>query len=143
MRKRLLYLLLTVSIASIAQTVSQERMQQIYEASRTPYKYGMVVAPQSNYNKYDCPTIFRQGNTWYIQGKTITSDNTWLTTYEDKIWIDENGIAHGSGIYVPAACWNFNDIDSPPSHYQLPRKEQLPVSSTLKKWKMVGTFART
>ena len=69
----------------------------------------------------------------YIQGKTITSDNTWLTTYEDKIWIDENGIAHGSGIYVPAACWNFNDIDSPPSHYQLPRKEQLPVSSSQKK----------
>ena len=34
----------------------------------------------------------------YIQGETIVSDNTWLVTYEDKIWIDENGIAHGSGI---------------------------------------------
>ncbi|MBQ1702726.1 MAG: hypothetical protein II023_12760, partial [Prevotella sp.] len=93
MRKRLLYLLLTVSIASIAQTVSQERMQQIYEASRTPYKYGMVVAPQSNYNKYDCPTIFRQGNTWYMtfvcyDGKDGTDGRgyeTWLAKSNDLL----------------------------------------------------------
>ena len=63
----------------------------------------------------------------FIDGKTIKTDNSWLVTYEDKIWIDENGVAHGSGIYVPAASWNFDSIDNPPSTYQLERKEQRPV----------------
>ncbi len=63
----------------------------------------------------------------FIEGTTIHTDSTWLATYEDKIWIDENGIAHGSGIYVPAASWNFDAIDTPPSQYQLERSEQRPV----------------
>ena len=63
----------------------------------------------------------------FIDGKTIKSDSTWLATYEDKLWIDENGVAHGSGIYVPAASWNFNSPDTPPSQYQLKRKELRPV----------------
>ncbi len=65
----------------------------------------------------------------FIEGKTIKTDSSWLTTYEDKIWIDENGIAHGSGIYVPAASWNFDSIDTPPSLYQLEREERRPVYS--------------
>ena len=63
----------------------------------------------------------------FIEGATIHTDSTWLATYEDKIWIDENGIAHGSGIYVPAASWNFDNIDTPPSQYRLERSEQHPV----------------
>lgn len=65
----------------------------------------------------------------FIEGATIHTDSTWLATYEDKIWIDENGIAHGSGIYVPAASWNFDDIDTPPSQYRLERSGQRPVCS--------------
>ena len=63
----------------------------------------------------------------YIKGETIHSDSSWFATYEDKIWIDENGVAHGSGIYVPAASWHFNHIDTPPSTYHLQREERLPV----------------
>ena len=63
----------------------------------------------------------------FIEGETIHTDSTWLATYEDKIWIDENGIAHGSGIYVSAASWNFDSIETPPSQYRLERKEQRPV----------------
>ena len=66
--------------------------------------------------------------TLYINGKTIKTDSTWLVTYEDKLWIDENGVAHGSGIYVPAASWNFDSIDTPPSSYRLEREEHRPVS---------------
>ena len=64
----------------------------------------------------------------FIEGETIHTDSTWLATYEDKIWIDENGIAHGSGIYVPAASWNFDSIETPPSQYRLERSEQRPVN---------------
>lgn len=65
--------------------------------------------------------------TLYISGNTIRTDNTWLATYEDKIWIDENGVAHGSGIYVPASTWNFNNPDIPPSHFSLEREEIRPA----------------
>ena len=64
----------------------------------------------------------------FIAGDTIHSDATWLATYEDKLWIDENGIAHGSGIYVPAASWHFDAIDAPPSSYRLEREERRPVN---------------
>ena len=41
----------------------------------------------------------------YAKGHTIQSGSHWLVTYEDKIWIDENGEAHGSGVYTYAGSW--------------------------------------
>ena len=67
------------------------------------------------WNQATPPTLF-------VEGETIQTDSSWLATYEDKIWIDENGVAHGSGIYVPAGCWNFNSIEKKPSEWQLARK---------------------
>ena len=64
----------------------------------------------------------------YIDGDTIHTDSTWLATYEDKLWIDENGVAHGSGIYVPAASWHFDSPDTPPSQFRLARREFRPLS---------------
>ncbi len=66
----------------------------------------------------------------FIDGKTIKTDSTWLATYEDKIWIDENGVAHGSGIYVPAASWGFNSPSQRPSEYRLNTRRQQPVVET-------------
>ena len=66
----------------------------------------------------------------FIDGKTIKTDSTWLATYEDKIWIDENGVAHGSGVYVPAASWNFNSPNQCPSKYKLKTRRQQPVVET-------------
>ena len=63
----------------------------------------------------------------FIEGDTIHTDSTWFATYEDKLWIDENGVAHGSGIYVPAASWHFNSPDTPPSSFHLERREFRPI----------------
>jgi hypothetical protein len=63
----------------------------------------------------------------FIDGQTIKTDSSWMVTYEDKIWIDENGIAHGSGTYVQAASWHFDCINTPPSAYHLKLKELHPV----------------
>ena len=82
------------------------------------------------WNQSEPPALF-------ITGKTIQTDSSWLVTYEDKIWIDENGTAHGSGIYVPAASWCFDSVDTPPSSYRLEHKEQCPISS-----EETGTNAR-
>ena len=45
--------------ATAQQRITQKEMRRIYEEVRTPYKFGMVVAPQSNDRKFDCPTVFR------------------------------------------------------------------------------------
>ena len=76
----------------------------------------------------------------FIDGNTIHTDATWLATYEDKLWIDENGVAHGSGIYVPAASWHFNAIDTPPSSFHLERTELRPVSATVPEGEASGTL---
>ena len=46
--------------------VPQERMEQIYEEVKTPYKYGLAIAPADNHHKIDCPTVFRQGDKWLM-----------------------------------------------------------------------------
>jgi predicted GH43/DUF377 family glycosyl hydrolase len=46
--------------------VSQQVMQHIYEEIRTPYKYGLVVTPENDSKKIDCPSVFRQGKDWYM-----------------------------------------------------------------------------
>lgn len=64
----------------------------------------------------------------YVEGKTIKTDKSWLATYEDKIWIDENGVAHGSGIYVHASAWDcFNKPNKCPSSFKLSTKKMIVV----------------
>ncbi|MDE6764874.1 MAG: beta-galactosidase, partial [Duncaniella sp.] len=68
---RRLFLTITLAAISVAggyagQHVSQERMAEVYRESRTPYKYGLVVAPEDNNHKIDCPTVFRVADKWYM-----------------------------------------------------------------------------
>jgi len=70
--------------------VTQEQMQRIYDEVKTPYKYGMVVAPQDNYHKIDCPTVYREGDKWYMtyvvyNGKSGTDGRGYET------WLAESG----------------------------------------------------
>lgn len=73
--------------------VSQKEMRKIYEQVRTPYKYGMVVAPQDNSHKIDCPTVFRDGNSWYMTYVCYNGSNgtngrgyeTWLAKSDDLL----------------------------------------------------------
>ena len=86
-------LLAAISLTLAAQDMSQQEMERIYEEVKTPYKYGMVVAPQDNYHKYDCPTVFRKGDEWYMtyvcyDGKDGTDGRgyeTWLAKSDDLL----------------------------------------------------------
>ncbi len=91
-----------------------------YPSSRQHIPQGTHKLSLKVWNQATPPTIF-------IQGKTIHTDATWQATYEDKLWIDENGIPHGSGIYVPVGSWHFDSPGTPPSTYHLEREEQRPV----------------
>ncbi|MCR4853707.1 MAG: beta-galactosidase [Prevotella sp.] len=76
-----------------AQTVSNDVMQRIYDEVKTPYKYGLVVAPTDNYHKFDCPTVFREGDKWLMtyvcyDGKEGTDGRgyeTWLAESDDLL----------------------------------------------------------
>jgi len=46
--------------------VPRSVMQQIYEEVKTPYKYGLVVTPENDSKKIDCPSVFRKGKYWYM-----------------------------------------------------------------------------
>lgn len=61
----------------------------------------------------------------FIQSESLPTDARWTVTYEDKIWIDENGVAHGSGIYLKPGSWDFDSPEARPSLFRLtcePRK---------------------
>ncbi|MDE7086076.1 MAG: hypothetical protein K2O48_05245, partial [Prevotella sp.] len=66
MKKKLIALLTLVSLTITAQDIPDDVMNRIYQEVRTPYKYGMVVAPTDNYHKIDCPTVFRIGQKWLM-----------------------------------------------------------------------------
>ncbi|RYD73544.1 MAG: alpha-rhamnosidase, partial [Sphingobacteriales bacterium] len=75
------------------------------------------------YNQAHVPAIF-------VQGKTIVSDETWLSTFEDKEWIDQSGkVSDKSGTtFVSAGSWNLNDPNQLPSQFKLPVKPMDAVS---------------
>ena len=77
----------------LADGISQQDMQRIYQEVRTPYKYGMVVAPTDNYHKIDCPTVFQQDGKWYMtyvvyngkDGLDGRGYETWLAESDDLL----------------------------------------------------------
>jgi len=76
------------------------------------------------YNQAHVPAIF-------VQGKTVVSDETWLTTFEDKEWIDASGkTSDKSGTtFVSVGSWNLTDPTKLPSQFKLPVVAQLAVKT--------------
>lgn len=67
--------------------VSKQEMQAIYEEVKTPHKYGLVLVPESNDKKMDCPTIFKKGSKWFMtyiifDGKGY---ETWLASSKNLL----------------------------------------------------------
>ena len=78
MKKILILAFLLLSLGTYAQReVPQSRMEQINEEAKTPYKYGLAVAPADNKHKIDCPTVFREGDKWYMTYVVIMVRADW------------------------------------------------------------------
>ncbi len=84
-----------------ADIIPTATMQAIYDEVRTPYKYGLVVAPTDNYHKIDCPTVFHVGNKWLMtyvvyngkDGLDGRGYETWLASSDDLLhWNTEGRI---------------------------------------------------
>lgn len=99
MKQRAYTVLLTVILSvtmmknAFAQDIPQDVMQNIYDEVKSPYKYGMVVAPTDNYHKIDCPTVFRKDGRWYMtyviyngkDGLDGRGYTTWLSESDDLL----------------------------------------------------------
>jgi beta-galactosidase len=76
---------------SAQKQITAEAMQAIYDEVKTPYKYGLVLAPSDNFHKTDCPTVFRKNGKWYMSylvydgksGKDGRGYETWLAESDD------------------------------------------------------------
>jgi predicted GH43/DUF377 family glycosyl hydrolase len=96
MRNKNRYIFLTVAwfflaIQCFAQkgpaAVPQAVMEQVYHEVKTPYKYGLVVVPQHDSLKIDCPTVFRKANDWYMTYIQFDGRGyqTWLAKSKDLL----------------------------------------------------------
>lgn len=86
-----LYFCLLLSVKANAQTglkaVPDKVMQDIYQQVKTPFKYGLVMVPDSNSKKVDCPSVFRKGNNWYMTYLIFNGRGyeTWLANSKDLL----------------------------------------------------------
>jgi predicted GH43/DUF377 family glycosyl hydrolase len=84
-------LLLGIGVSAYGQEKKNEVpaaiMENIYQQVRTPYKYGLVVAPADNSKKIDCPSVFRKGKQWYMTYIVFDGRGyeTWLATSKNLL----------------------------------------------------------
>jgi len=70
-----------------------ERMQQVYEEVKTPFKYGVVIRGEEG-QLVDCASIFQQNNQWYMVYVGITNEigyETYLAKSSDLLHWDKLG----------------------------------------------------
>lgn len=113
MMKRLFFIfLLFCSWIYPVLAVDSSEMQRIYDEVKTPFKYGMVVAPADNYHKIDCPTVYREQGKWYMtyvvydgkDGLDGRGYETWLAESDDLLqWRTLGRI-----LSFRDGCWDSN-----------------------------------
>lgn len=76
-------LLLIAAYAQLPDSV----MQKIYNEVKTPYKYGLVVVPENDSKKIDCPSVFRKGKNWFMTYLVFDGRGyeTWLAQSSDLL----------------------------------------------------------
>ena len=74
-------------------TVSQDKMNEVYEEVKTPFKYGLIMAPQADSLMIDCPTVFKYEGGWYMTYFYFDGRGyeTWLAKSDDLLHWEEMG----------------------------------------------------
>ena len=92
--------------------VPQSVMEQIYNEVKTPYKYGLVVTPESDSKKIDCPSVFRKGKNWYMTYIQFDGRGyeTWLAKSKDLLEWKTMGrvMSFGDTTNKDATEWDAN-----------------------------------
>lgn len=77
----------TVNAQMTKKLVPDTAMERVYQEVKTPYKYGMVLVPNDNTKKIDCPTVYRKGKNWYMSYLVFDGNGyeTYLATSLDLL----------------------------------------------------------
>lgn len=98
--------------AQAPKEVPQQVMQSVYEEVKTPYKYGLVLAPADQVKKIDCPSVFRKGKNWYMTYLVFDGRGyeTWVAQSRNLLhWKTQGRILSFSDTTHPAtASWDAN-----------------------------------
>lgn len=67
--------------------ISAEKMQEIYEEVKTPFKYGLVLVPKNNEQQVDLRSVFKMNEQWFMtyivyEGRGY---ETWLAESDDLL----------------------------------------------------------
>ena len=95
-----------IPVQAADKDVPPERMQQVYEEVKTPYKYGPVLRGEEGLF-VNCPNIFRQNNQWYmvyvclVPGKNM-GYQTYLARSSDLLHWEKLGVI----MSFPPAGWD-------------------------------------
>lgn len=67
--------------------VPETVMEQMYNEIKTPYKYGLILVPEDNSKKIDCPSVFRKDNKWLMTYLVFDGRGyeTWLAESADLL----------------------------------------------------------
>jgi predicted GH43/DUF377 family glycosyl hydrolase len=73
--------------------VSPERMEEVYQAIKTPCKYGVVFQHPDTTKMIDSPTIFREDDRWYMSYIVFNGQGyeTWLAVSDDLLQWEAQG----------------------------------------------------
>lgn len=77
----------------ISNRVTDSDMKKVFEEIKTPYKYGLVMVPNDDSKKLDCPGIFRKDGTWYMTYIVFDGKGyeTWLAKSNDLLNWEASG----------------------------------------------------
>ena len=72
---------------SAKNTVPDNRMQQVYQEIKTPFKYGLILVPAHDSLKMDCRSVFKKGNDWFMTYVVYDGRGyeTWLAKSQDLL----------------------------------------------------------
>ena len=89
MQKLIVFIIILVfpAIVFVSETVAQEAspmitqsvMEAVYNEVKTPFKYGLVLVPDDETKMVDSPSVFRNGEKWYMT--YIVFDGTGYETW--------------------------------------------------------------
>lgn len=89
----LLFSFIKIPLCMAQNVVPSTVMEQIYNEVKTPYKYGIVIPQPDSTRMVDSPTIFRDGDTWYMSYIVFDGRGyeTWLAESNDLLHWDTKG----------------------------------------------------
>ena len=82
-----------ISVCTAQNAVPAKVMEKVYNEVTTPYKYGIVIPQPDSTRMVDSPTVFREGNTWYMSYIVFDGRGyeTWLAESNDLLHWNTKG----------------------------------------------------